>query len=47
MDTIFLNKNDLLKAQINENSKKIDQYLKELKELEIKVLSDLPQKAVA
>jgi hypothetical protein len=41
MDKILLYDTLLLKSQISENSKKIDQYLKELKELEIRLSNGL------
>lgn len=47
MDNLRLNDTDFLQKQISQNSKKIDEYLKELKQVAIKMSNELFEKAVA
>ena len=47
MENMVSYENDLLKMQISQNSKKIDEYLKELKQVAIKLSNDLVETAVA
>lgn len=47
MEKAYLFDNDFLEAQIAENSRRIDQYLKELKELEIRLSGNTTEEAAA